>query len=89
MTESRSAKHPGRIVKRELDARGWKQRDLAEKMGRPEQTINELVSGKLGISIRMARELGAAFGTSAILWARLDAHYRLHRSHHEPVQQRP
>lgn len=80
MTELRPVRvsHPGKLIRRELDARGWTQRDLAEIMGRPEQTVSEIVTGKIGISIRTARELGAAFGTSAMLWARLDAHYRLY-----------
>lgn len=36
---------PGRILSRELEARGWTQKDLAEIMGRPVQTINEIIRG--------------------------------------------
>lgn len=34
---------PGRILQRELDARGWTQKDLAEITKRPPQAINEII----------------------------------------------
>ena len=36
---------PGRILLRELEARGWSQRDLAAIMGRPYQAINQIIRG--------------------------------------------
>lgn len=36
---------PGKILSRELEARGWTQKDLAEIIGRPVQTINEIIRG--------------------------------------------
>ena len=36
---------PGRILKRELEARGWTQKDLANIMNRPPQVINEIIKG--------------------------------------------
>lgn len=68
---------PGRIIVRELEARGWQQRDLAEIMGRPEQAISEIVRGKKQITYETARELASAFGTSADFWMSLEANYRL------------
>ena len=69
---------PGRIVKRELEARGWTQKDLAEIIGRPVQTINEIVGGSKQITPQTALELSQAFGTSPEFWTNLETNYRLH-----------
>ena len=76
---------PGRILRRELDARGWTQADLAGIIGRPTQAISELVQGKKQITPETALELAAAFGTSPDLWLNLESAYRLHlaRRHHQ------
>lgn len=69
---------PGRILKRELDARGWTQKDLAEIIGRPHQAINAIVNGNKQITPKTAIELAEALGTSAELWTNLESNYRLH-----------
>lgn len=68
---------PGRILERELEARGWTQRDLATVMGRPPQAINEIIRGTKQITPETAIELGNALGTSAEFWTELEAKYRL------------
>jgi addiction module HigA family antidote len=68
---------PGRILTRELEARGWTQKDLAGIMGRPTQAINKIVKGTKQITPETALELAEAFGTSAELWTNLEAQYRL------------
>ncbi len=72
------ATSPGRIMERELEARGWTQKDLAEIMGRPPQAINEIIRGGKQITPDTALELAEAFSTSAELWLNLEANYRLH-----------
>jgi HTH-type transcriptional regulator / antitoxin HigA len=77
---------PGRILSRELEARGWTQKDLAEITGRPIQTINEIIQAKKQITPETALDLGEAFGTSAEFWTNLETNYRLHlarKSNHE------
>lgn len=69
---------PGRILMRELEARGWTQKDLAEITGRPIQTINEIIQAKKQITPETALELAEAFSTSAEFWINLEANYRLH-----------
>jgi addiction module HigA family antidote len=69
---------PGRILGRELEARGWTQKDLAEIMGRPHQTINGIIKGNKHITPETAIELADALGTSAEFWTNLEAKYRLH-----------
>ena len=63
---------PGRILMRELEARGWTQKDLAEITNRPIQTINEIIQAKKQITPETALDLAAAFGTSAELWINLE-----------------
>jgi len=69
---------PGRILRRELEARGWTQKDLAHIMDLPEQTISQIVRGRKRVTPEMALELASAFGTSADLWLNLEANYRLY-----------
>ena len=69
---------PGQIIKREIEARGWTQNDLAKIMGRPVQAISEIVGGIKQITPSTALELAEAFGTSAELWVNLEANYRLY-----------
>ena len=52
---------PGRIIRRELDARRWTQKDLAEITGRPEQTISQIVRGHKQITPTTALQLAAAW----------------------------
>jgi addiction module HigA family antidote len=74
---------PGRILIREIEARGWTQKDLAEIMGRPPQAINEIIKGTKQITPETAIELSAAFGTSAQFWTNLESNYRLHLAQKE------
>ena len=74
---------PGRILWREMEARGWTQKDLAHIMDRPEQTISQIVQGRKRVTPETALELASAFGTSADLWLNLEANYQFHRAHDE------
>ncbi len=69
---------PGEFVREELETRSWTQADLAEFMGRPLRSINEIINGKKGITAETAIQLGNAFGTSAEYWINLESAYRLH-----------
>ena len=67
----------GRILQRELDSRGWTQKDLAEITNRPPQAINEIIRGTKQITPETARELSAALGTTTEFWINLETNYRL------------
>ena len=71
---------PGEFLKDELEARNWTQDEFATILGRPTAVVNQIISGKRGISPETAREIGAALGTSAIFWMNLEAEYRLWRA---------
>jgi HTH-type transcriptional regulator/antitoxin HigA len=67
------AVEPGRILMRELEARGWTQKDLARIMGLPPQATNEIVKGTKQITPQTALGLAETFGTSAEFWTNLEA----------------
>ncbi|MBN2194850.1 MAG: HigA family addiction module antidote protein [Polyangiaceae bacterium] len=75
---------PGRILRRELEARGWTQKDLAEILGRPAQAITEIVRGAKQITPETAVALGAALGTSPEFWSNLESNYRLALAQQHP-----
>lgn len=67
---------PGDFIKEELEARGWTQQTLAEIMGRQTSVVSAVVNGKRAISLDIANELAAAFGTSVEYWMNLEKSYR-------------
>ena len=68
---------PGDFIREELEARSWTQSDLAEIMGRPIETINRIVTGKLAVTPETSRGLASALGTSAEVWLNLESAYQL------------
>ena len=68
---------PGHILRREIEARGWTQKDLAAKLGRPYQAISEIIHGRKQITAATALALSHALGTSAEFWMNLETNYRL------------
>jgi len=69
---------PGEAIMEELEERGWSQRDLAAIMGVQPSIVNGIIKGARPISLDLARNLAAAFGTSAQYWVNMDTAYRLH-----------
>lgn len=83
MTDRSSAAevfHPGEFIKEELEARGWTNADLAEIMGRHPNQISLIVRGDQDITPETAKQLSAAFGTSAQLWLNLQSTFNLSKS---------
>jgi HTH-type transcriptional regulator/antitoxin HigA len=70
---------PGDHIREEIEYRGWSQSDLARNMGRPVQVINEIINGRKAITVRTARELEAALGSSAEFWMNLETSYQLYK----------
>jgi HTH-type transcriptional regulator/antitoxin HigA len=55
---------PSEFIRRELEARKLTQADLAFILGVPQQSVNQIATGKRGISAEMAKALGDVFGVS-------------------------
>ena len=68
---------PGETLGEELEARGLSQSELARRMERPIQAINEIVRGRKAITAETALQLEDVLGVSADFWLRLEADYQL------------
>ena len=69
--------HPGRILKREMAARGISANKLAIALRVPSGRITQITNGKRGISAETAIRLSRYFGNSARFWVNLQAGYAL------------
>jgi antitoxin HigA-1 len=70
--------HPGEILREEfMKPRGLSQNGLARALNVPPRRVNEIVLEKRGISADTALRLARYFGTSAEMWAGLQADYDL------------
>lgn len=68
---------PGELLAEELEARGMSQRELADRTGRPEQKISEIINGKKAITYDTALELEKVLGIAAAFWVNLESSYQL------------
>jgi addiction module HigA family antidote len=69
--------HPGRILRRELTARGMSANRLALALRVPSGRITSILNGKRAISADTALRLARHFGTSAQFWLNLQTRYDL------------
>ncbi|HUT98809.1 MAG TPA: HigA family addiction module antitoxin [bacterium] len=67
---------PGFTIEVILSDRGWTQAELARRMGRPIQTVNEIVKGKKEITADTAIELSRVLGSPVSFWLNLEANHR-------------
>ena len=68
---------PGEVLAEELDARGMTQRELAARLGRPPQVINEIIRGKKAITPDTAIGLCKVLGIEASFWINLESDYQM------------
>ncbi len=69
--------HPGRILKRELEARRLSANALALALRTPSGRITDILNGKRGVSPETAMRLARYFGNSARFWLNLQTAYEL------------
>ena len=67
--------HPGRLLKRELEARKLSANRLAIDLGVPSGRITDILNGRRSISADTAVRLGLYFGNSAQFWLDLQGQY--------------
>jgi antitoxin HigA-1 len=80
--------HPGEILREEfMQPRGLSQNALARALNVPPRRINEIVMEKRGITADTALRLARFFGTSAEMWAGLQADYDLRLARYEKQKQ--
>ena len=68
---------PGEYLAEVVDKLGMSQVDLARRMGRPAQVINEIIKGYKAITSDTALQLEQVTGVPASLWTGLEEEYRL------------
>ena len=68
---------PGEVLEEELEARGMTQKELAARLGRPAQAINEIIKAKKSITPDTAIGLEKVLGIDAKFWTNLEADYRM------------
>jgi HTH-type transcriptional regulator/antitoxin HigA len=67
---------PGEYLAEVLNIAGMSQIDLAKRMGRPPQAINEIINGEKAVTPETALQLERTLGVPAYLWTRLEEDYR-------------
>ena len=68
---------PGETLIELLEEKGMTQLELAERMGRPHKTINEIVKGKTTITPETAIQLEGVFSVPASFWMNLESNYQV------------
>lgn len=71
------AVHPGRILKRELQARALSANKLALALRLPSGRITDILNGKRGVSPDTALRLARYFGNSGRFWLNLQTDFEL------------
>ncbi len=70
---------PGDALRDHLAAKGITQKQLAKTIGRPANTINQIVLGKKSVTAKTALELEQALGVPAETWMGLEVRRQLRR----------
>ncbi len=81
LPKNRAATHPGEMLREEfLKPMGLTQKALADAIHVPFQRINEIVSGKRGLTPSTALRLAKYFGMSPGFWLNLQMKCDLHNA---------
>ena len=75
--------HPGRLLKRELEARGLSASRLALDLGVPSGRVTDILNGRRSITADTAVRLGLYFGNSASFWIGLQSQHDIARVERE------
>ncbi len=75
--------HPGRLLKRELEARGLSANRLALDLGVPSGRITDIINGRRSITADTAVRLGRYFDNGAQFWIDLQGQYDIALVEHE------
>ena len=67
--------HPGRLLKRELAARGLSANRLALDIGVPSGRVTDILNGRRSITADTAVRFGLYFGNGATFWIGLQSQY--------------
>lgn len=68
--------HPGEYISEILSSINMSQKELSQRLGRPSQTINEIIKGKKSITPETAIELEGVLKVPSHIWLGLEAEYQ-------------
>jgi len=71
------AAHPGRLLKRELEARNLSANRLALDLGVPSGRVTDILNGRRSITADTAVRLGRYFRNRAQFWLDLQSQYEI------------
>ena len=69
--------HPGRLLKRELEARNLSANRVALALGVPSGRITDILNGRRSITAETAVRLGRYFGNQPGFWLELQSQYNI------------
>jgi antitoxin HigA-1 len=67
--------HPGRIVKRSIDALGMTVEAFADHIGTSRQTVHAIIAGRSAVGAEMAVRLGRAFNVTPQFWLNMQTNF--------------
>jgi len=85
--QSDLAIHPGEYLEEILEDIGMSQAELANRIGRPKQMINEIIKGKKSITPTTALELEDVLGVPSHIWLGLESEYPIVLAKAEELKQ--
>jgi HTH-type transcriptional regulator/antitoxin HigA len=71
---------PGEYLEEVIEEMGLNQAELARRMGRPPQAINEIIKGEKAITPDTSIQLEKVLGVPAHIWINLESEYQLVRA---------
>ena len=74
---------PGEYLAEVLEAKGLTQAELARRIGRPTQALNEIIKGDKALTPATALQLERALDVPAHIWIGLESRYRLVKAKEE------
>jgi|CXWL01.1.fsa_nt_gi HTH-type transcriptional regulator/antitoxin HigA len=77
---------PGEFLLEVAGDLGISQADLARRMGRPPQAINEIIKGEKMITSETALQLEQVLAVPAHIWTGLEAEYQLVKARHQDIE---
>jgi antitoxin HigA-1 len=77
--------HPGRIVKRNLEALEMTVIAFADHIGATRQTVHAITSERSAVTAEMAAKLAKAFKTSARFWTNMQANHDVWEAERKPA----
>ena len=79
----RIPKHPGKLLKKEIDARDMSANKLASALGVPTNRISDIIRERRNVTAETALRLARFFGNSPEFWLRLQIKYDLGKANAE------